>query len=198
MATAQVTSEQKASLPAIAVRRDGAPAAENPLVESFRLLALNALRLLADRPRSILVMSALPGDGRSFTAARLAQALCEISAPVMLVDADPLGAADGTHRAWDPRRLRFVALGKAHFATQAELLAQTNETLAVAERDGIPVVVDTPACTRSSIAFHLAPRVGGVLYLARRRPHDASVHGDVRAQLDLLGANVLGVVFNEA
>src|ERR1700737_1139618 len=59
---------------------------EPPIVETFRLLALNIQRLIGglDR-RSILVLSAWPNDGRSLICQSLARALSEIMPPVLLV-----------------------------------------------------------------------------------------------------------------
>jgi Mrp family chromosome partitioning ATPase len=59
------------------------------------------------------------------------------------------------------------------------------------------VIVDTPPCTISSLAFQLAGLATGVLYLVRRRSQDSAIHRDIRSQLDLLGIPIIGVVFNE-
>src|SRR6202022_70943 len=71
---------------------------EPPIVETFRLLALNIQRLIGglDR-RSILVLSAWPNHGRSLICRSLARALSEIMPPVLLVDADPAGAGVNGH-----------------------------------------------------------------------------------------------------
>jgi len=186
-------------IPAATISTSEADALAQPgVAESFRLLALNVLQLLPDRQRrSILIVSAQDRDGRSFTAGLLALALFEIAPPVLLVDGDPLGAG-GLHRFLTSGKLRLAEPGRAGTGTQTEFVAQTRRVMAEAEAAGFTVVVDTPACTRSSVAFSLANAVGGVLYVARRRAQDPAVHHDVRAQLDLLDAKVLGVVFHEA
>jgi Mrp family chromosome partitioning ATPase len=71
------------------------------------------------------------------------------------------------------------------------------ETLDAARRDRATVVIDTPAVTVSSAAVAIAARAGGVLYVARRRQARAPLHTEVRDQLELMGARLLGVVFNE-
>jgi hypothetical protein len=38
---------------------------------------------------------------------------------------------------------------------------------------------------------------GGVLYVAKRRKRGSVPHRDIRVQLELVGATVVGVVFNE-
>ena len=45
--------------------------------------------------------------------------------------------------------------------------------------------------------LELASSATGVLYVARRKRQDSRVHQDIRAQLDLLGTPILGLVFNE-
>lgn len=166
---------------------------ENPTLESFRLLALNIKHLLeAEMRRSVLVMSAQPGDGRTFTAVGLAHALAELSVPLLVLDTDPVGSATRS-----TSFMRVVSPAKLGVSTQVGMIAKSRDVLAAAEAEGLSVVIDSPPCTRSSIAFQLAPHVGGVLYVARRRREDLRVHADVRAQLDLLGARVLGIVFNE-
>lgn len=184
-----------------------------PLIESFRLLALNLNRMLQsiDR-RSILVVSGLPGDGRSLTALGLSRALTEISAPVLLLDADPVGS--GSAAAWErsPNPVvngsssRFHANGHPGLYTyqpqagkraQAAFLGDVIESLGRALAEGMTAVIDTPACLDSTVAFGLAPHVGGVIYVARPEAGHRPPHLDIRNQLDLLGANVLGVVINE-
>jgi len=192
---------------------DRAGISAGPYIESFRLLALNLNRMLEriDR-RSILVVSGLPGDGRSLTALGLARGMAEISAPVLLVDADPVGS--GGSAAWERSpnpavngsSTRFQLDGQAGLYTyqpqagkraQAAFLSDVIETLGRALSEGMTAVIDTPACLDSTVAFGLAPHVGGVVYVARPRAGHRPPHLDIRNQLDLLGANVLGVVVNE-
>ena len=187
--------------------------AAGPFIESFRLLALNLSRMLEglDR-RSILVVSGLPGDGRSITATGLARALADIAEPVLLLDADPVGS--GTPAAWDRSpspavngsSSRFQIDGKpglysyiprAGKRAQSAFLADVIEALDRAADERMTTVVDTPACLHSTIAFGLAPHVGGVIYVARPNAGHRPPHAEIRNQLDLLGANVLGVVVNE-
>ena len=199
--------------PATATRR---------LDEGFRLLALNVSRIIGSEPRrSVVVLSAHASDGRSFAAASLARALATIMPPVLLADGDPLGAGmqesggisaagiplgnghtrqlglepeaeqPGRHPLWVLEYARAHLRKRGDFTT--ELLAEIDRATA----GGMTVVVDTPACANSSLGFHLAAAATGVIYLARRRVEHPEVHRSIRAQLDLLGARVLGVVFNE-
>lgn len=191
--TPAVTSTGATQARRIAVPSDGVVA--DATAESFRLLALNVSQLLDPTRRSVLVMSARPRDGRTLATVGVAQALAELGERVLLIDADPVGAA--ADRASELPPLRYASPGRLGITTQNAFIAKIGELLAAAEAEGLTVVIDTPPCTSSSVAFHLARSVGGVLYVARRRHEDPAIHADVRSQLDLLGARVLGIVFNE-
>jgi len=178
--------------------------------EGFRLLALNVERLLAgESRRSIVVMSANSWEGRSTTAAGLARALSRTHPPVLLIDADPEGSGLGDLL---PVETPHAANGAAGLSTDLRVLHPGTglqhvsdsflEKVQAASREaldeGATVVIDAPACSTSSAAFYLAASASGVLYVTRpdsRR--NGIVHADVGAQLELLGARVLGVVVNE-
>jgi polysaccharide biosynthesis transport protein len=174
--------------------------------EGFRLLALNVQLLLADNVRrSIVVLSARPREGRSTTAAALAKALSRLAPPVVLIDADPDGSGPSDIvPSWKQEsgdgsrpRLQFV---NPWFPTSTPetYLDRVQDAVQDALDAGATVIIDAPACVTSSAAFYLATSATGVLYVTRpNATQDGSVHGDVRAQLDLLGARVLGVVVNE-
>jgi Mrp family chromosome partitioning ATPase len=196
-----------------AFERGGIPVASPPVVETFRLLALSIDRLIAGSDqRSIAVISAFPGDGRSMTSELVARALCEIRPPVAIVDADPFGNGLRTVvRGWwlpkngkppqrsagSPGPLTLLRPDRAGSRDQPTLSMTVEGALGSAIRRGMTTVVDTPACTVSSLAFSVASMTTGVLYVARKRRRSAGLHRDIRAQLDILGARVLGVVFNE-
>jgi Mrp family chromosome partitioning ATPase len=186
----------------VEVIRADSPVTDQPLVESFRLLALNVDRLLEyPAHRSILVLSARPDDGRSLVATSLVTALAEICPRVILIKADPIGSDDGLasklSRSAGDSWVKVVDCSRPGQASQSDFVAGVTAAIADGLKLGAIVVVDAPACTTSTVAFHLAPTVGGVLYLARQRAENTDIHHDIRAQLDLLGANILGLVFNE-
>ncbi|HEX2648175.1 MAG TPA: hypothetical protein VHO95_13190 [Candidatus Dormibacteraeota bacterium] len=184
--------------------RAASPVTDQPVIESFRLLALNVNSLLTEQnDRSVVLISARADAGRSLVAASLAAALAEVCHRVLLVKADPIGADNGFERFLDessigPGWLRVVDCSSHAKRSHAAFMWHIFDTVAEGLAQQATVVVDPPACTASTVAFQLAPRMGGVLYLARRQIEDVSIHHDIRAQLDLLGARVLGVVFNEA
>jgi Mrp family chromosome partitioning ATPase len=60
------------------------------------------------------------------------------------------------------------------------------------------ILIDSPACGDNADAFRLAPLVDGVLYIVRRRQQDVGMQRRIKSQLELLGANFLGVIYNES
>jgi capsular exopolysaccharide synthesis family protein len=62
---------------------------EADAIEAFRILRTSLLSVpLADRPRTVAVVSSQPGEGKSFTAINLARAAAQLDSEVVLVDAD--------------------------------------------------------------------------------------------------------------
>ena len=174
-------------------------------IDAVRTLALTVDRVLSESNRtSVAVLSSYPGDGRSLTAELLARGLSEIRPPVRLLDADPFDAtaADpvvAIDLVDDPAAETFaeLTLGRGLFANQRDFLNATRTLLHRATIDGATVVIDVPACKSSSIAFAVAGIVGAAIYVARPKGEMSPAHAEVRAQLDLLGVHLLGVVFNE-
>jgi len=182
---------------------------EGPFIETFRLLALHLEQMLRRTPsKSILIMSTQPGDGRTTTATALARAMCESQKPVLLIDADPFGTRSGSASALTNgdglARSQHNGHSLLHrYRPRPELPAaafinDVAEAISAAGPLDMTAIIDTPPCLNSSIAFGLAPKVGGVLYVARPGTRRRPPHAEIRAQLDLLGATVFGVVVNEA
>lgn len=178
--------------------------------EGFKLLALNVERLLAgETRRSIVIMSANSWEGRSMTAAGLARAMAKVRPPVLLIDADPEGsglgdlvpteiphAANGSGEASSD--LRVLHPGSGNHKMSDSFLEKVQLACSEALDEGATVIIDAPACSASSAAFYFAAGASGVLYVTRSESkRSGMVHADVGAQLELLGARVLGVVVNE-
>jgi Mrp family chromosome partitioning ATPase len=186
---------------------------DQPLTEAFRLLALDVEHLTNGSPRrSIAVISAYPRDGRSLVATLLARALAEVMPPVVLLDADLNGAglsgvplaefAPEAGQRSDPPGIHVIAPKVVAAVAEGDqprngYLHEIRNIISEAEADGLTLIIDTPAATVSSAAFSIAAAAAGAIYVARRGAR-TEVHRDIRAQLDLLGARMLGVVFNEA
>jgi polysaccharide biosynthesis transport protein len=201
----QTSPVTEAALSEKASSLHGSPAFD----EGFRLLALNIERLLGDSVRrSVVVLSARSREGRSTTATALARAMSRMKPPVVLVDADPDGSGFGEPvPTWgddisdESRGVRpRLQVVNPWFptGTPETFLRRVQDTVQDALDAGATVIIDAPPCATSSAGFYLATEATGVLYVTRSSTtQDGGVHGDVRAQLDLLGARVLGVVVNE-
>ncbi|WP_376087659.1 hypothetical protein ACE7GA_14690 [Roseomonas sp. CCTCC AB2023176] len=160
-------------------------------------------------PRLILVTSARPGEGKSFTALNLAAGLAlGAGRSVLLVDADGkrgclsdllgLSTMPGLRDlATDPsRRAQPLALPTAHarlsflaYGTLAEGRTVPSQSLAVAVRGlgtAFPqhlIIIDSPPCLSASEASILANVVGQVLMVVQA---EQTQRGEVEAALDLV------------
>ena len=175
-------------------------------VDASRTLALTVDRLLRESNfRALAVLSSYPGDGRSLTSELLARGLSEIRPPVRLLDADPFAAKAGgdvitLDLAENPASgppFAELTVGRALFANQRDFLNVTRALLHRATIGGATVVIDVPACKSSGIAFAIAEMAGAAIYVARPRGEMSPAHAEVSAQLELLGVELLGVVFND-
>jgi capsular exopolysaccharide synthesis family protein len=191
-------------------------------VEAYRNLRSSLLYLAESgrRPKTLLVTSALPNEGKSLTAANLASLMASAGARVLLVDADlrkgtlhdyfgqptAPGLDEVLAESVDWRKLtrsthvpNLVLLPRGRTTQSSSELLMSKEMevflqAAAAECDYL--LLDTAPVMATDDATSLAPQVDGVVFLIRAEQTSARV---ARAGLDMLyqrGANVLGVVFN--
>ena len=191
-------------------------------IESFRLLAASLRTMHASRRlHTVLVMSAYPGDGRTTTVLNLGIALAEAGSRVLLVDADLRRPALARLLGIEPAPPLQAILANGHLPAPEATPGQPTEIegMRVLPAEPIPrhhplpaleplarwladhaevdhIILDSPPCLHYADAFQLAPLVDGVLYVVRRRRQDPEAQRGVRAQLEQLGANLLGIVFN--
>jgi polysaccharide biosynthesis transport protein len=192
-----------------------------PASEAYRTLATNVRFLRSQQPLRIMVVtSAMPGEGKSATAANLAVVLAETGLRTVLVDADLrrprasrfIGvndraglreALDGTRdlvdviQATDTENLWIVGAGVVP-QDPVSLLAGPN---ADAVFDGLRRVADIVVCDAPPIlpvadASVLAEESDAVLFV-----HDPSISNrtaleDAVRQLRTAGGNIIGGVYN--
>ncbi|HRT09799.1 MAG TPA: polysaccharide biosynthesis tyrosine autokinase [Candidatus Paceibacterota bacterium] len=172
------------------------------------------------RPKTILVTSAVPNDGKSLTSANLAITMAAAGSGVLLVDADlrkgnlhhQFGVADqpglsevllGTVR-WEqavqPTRIPNLSLLPRGTPTQrsSEFFVRnlTTDLLKEISAKYEYVILDTAPVMAADDVTSLAPLVDGVVFVIRAEQTSARV---ARAALDLLyqrQVEVLGLVFN--
>lgn len=204
------------------VSEDTSPAFQ----EAFRLLA-QSIELMVDRRhlKSILVMSAYPGEGRTTVVVNLGILLARLGKRVVLVDADSrhpsdfslLGSsASGSPsdngslprsdteppvrhrpglRGTDVERLRIFSPGSHH----SEIFGRRGigHLLHALASECDLVLIDSSSCLQHSEAFEIAPLADGIVYVVQRRSQDGGAQRRVLSHLETLGGKLLGVVYNE-
>jgi capsular exopolysaccharide synthesis family protein len=191
--------------------------------EAFRAIRTMVLRRGAHAaPRTLLVTSAQPEEGKSFIALNLAVALAETGRPVLLVDADfhrpachyafdlelpDVGLSTLLYRGGAPEsviiptgvhNLSFLPTGPRPPDPAALLSSDGMAALLdnVAERFQW-VIIDSPPALATSDAAVLAPAVDGVLLVVRAHATPIEAVQLTRDRLEAVGANFLGMVLND-
>ena len=191
----------------------------SPRAESFRTLRTNLQFLNVDSgPRSFVVTSSVPGEGKSTTAANLAISLAETGARVALVDGDlrlpcvaqymgiegAVGLTDvligraqlsDVLQKWGRAQLYVLPSGRIP-PNPSELLGSGSmeRLLLSLTTDFNYVIIDSPPLllvTDAAVVSKLAD--GAILVAASGRTKRAELAAAVRA-LDHIGSKLLGVV----
>lgn len=196
-------------------------APQSPRAESFRQLRTNLqFANVAGKAKTVLVTSALPGEGKSTTAVNLAISMAEAGQTVCLVDADlrrPMvseylgldrnaglttalvGAIDFNHllQPWGEDSLTVLTSGQIP-PNPSELLGSDamKTLLARLEQTFDAVIIDAPPLLPVTDAAVLSQNVGGVVVVVgtqKVKQHDLD---KALKALALVSASVLGVVLN--
>jgi len=191
-------------------------------VEAYRNLRSSLLFMneAGERPRTLLVTSSIPNEGKSLTSANLAIAIANTGSRVLLVDADlrkgvlhgrfGLPAEPGLSEAlihglaWAEAVLptkfpNLSLLPRGSFTQRSSELfigAVARKFLAETSAAYDYVVLDTAPVMAADDVTSLAPHLDGVLFLIRAEFTSARV---ARAALELLyqrQVRILGLVFN--
>jgi capsular exopolysaccharide synthesis family protein len=190
--------------------------------ESYRSLrsALLFLPTEGERPKVLLITSAMPNEGKSTVAANLARTLALSGSRVLLVDGDLRkghlhhllhmqsgpGLTELLHHTCDADKIiqrdplsnfAFIPCGtRSGNPGDLFLGSGLDEILAKWRREFDFVIIDSSPVFAADDASCLAPKVDGTLFVVRRGHSSARA---VSEALDLLAqrqARVLGVVFN--
>jgi succinoglycan biosynthesis transport protein ExoP len=188
--------------------------------EAFRQLRTNLQYVHVDKePRSIVITSSLPDEGKSTTACNLAISIAQTGAKVLLVEADlrrPKAAEylglEGTiglttvlvgrvsleHAVQHWANIMDVLPSGAVPPNPSELLGSRNmeQLLARMEQSYDIVIIDTPPMLPVTDAAVLATKAAGSIIIVRhgktKREH---LRRSIEA-LDAVGGNLLGCVLN--
>ena len=192
--------------------------------ESYRSLrsALLFMPVEGERPKTMLITSALPNEGKSTVAANLARTLAHGGARVLLVDADlrkgvldemlgmqrEPGLAELLRVPGDPKRfiqqttlpnLSLLARGGNSILPGEIFLSRAFiEALAAWREQFDHVLIDSTPVFAADDATTIAPVVDGTIFVVRGSQAGAKA---VREALEMLyqrQARVLGLIFNGA
>jgi capsular exopolysaccharide synthesis family protein len=195
----------------------------SPQREAFRRLRTNLFALEDGEPlRTLLVASAEPNEGKTTTVANLATAVAQTGRAVLVLDCDL--RAPGIHEVFGVQNDIGVAdvlsgrqtLGEGivpsgvpgvsvlpagtSSANPTELLGSPRMAVLLEHvaRNFDLVLIDSPALLAMADATALAPQVDGVLLVVRRTATRAGAVREMRRQLSIVKAPVLGVVVTDA
>jgi len=191
------------------------------VAEAYRTLATNVLYVASQRPLSVvLITSSTGGEGKTTTAANLGLALAQSGKRVILVSADMRRPRLHEFFAIENRRgLSDLLQGKATLVDVAVAAADRN--LRVVPAGPVPenpagllgsrrateflesarsvcdfLILDAPPALAVADASTLAPRADGTLYVMDAERTGRSAIEQARNQLENVGANVIGTIYN--
>ncbi|MFZ5825011.1 MAG: CpsD/CapB family tyrosine-protein kinase [Bacillota bacterium] len=189
--------------------------------EAFRVLRTNLQFMGLDRPlRSVLITSAVPGEGKSTVAANLAVAFAQSGANVCLVDADlrrprvaklfavenwrgltnAVVSQNGLEADLQPSGVSGLSLLTSGPIppNPAEMLgsARMTQLLSNLEQRFEMVILDSPPTLAVTDAAVLAPKVGGVILVARSGKVARQQAQRAVTSLQAVKANLLGVTLS--
>ncbi|MFU8772615.1 MAG: polysaccharide biosynthesis tyrosine autokinase, partial [Anaerolineales bacterium] len=191
----------------------------SPFTEAFRSLRINLDYMNVDKPlKSILITSASIGEGKSMLASNLAVILAQGGKKVILVDADlrkptihrrfniqnGKGLSDMIGGNVDFREViyqwssKLFIIPAGHIPpTSVELLGspRMNYLLERMKQIADVVIIDSPALVVPDAAI-LAPKVDGLLYVARYGYTRKVAAKSALEQMDRIGARMIGVILN--
>jgi non-specific protein-tyrosine kinase len=196
---------------------------DSPRSESFRQLRTNLQFVNVDqRPRSIVITSAVPEEGKSTTACNLAISLARAGVPVILLEGDLrrpkvgdyLGLASGAGltdviigratiddvlQPWGTDGQLFVMLSGPRPPNPSELLGSRHmsDLLAELERRALVIIDAPPLLPVTDAAILAAEASGALLVVAAKRTRRDQLRQALE-NLNSVGAHVFGGIFNMA
>jgi capsular exopolysaccharide synthesis family protein len=195
---------------------------QGPRAEAFRQLRTNLqFANVSGKARTVAITSSLPGEGKSTVAANLALSLAHAGQTVCLIDADLrrpmiheylglernaglttalIGSAevDELLQPWGEDQLFVLTAGQIP-PNPSELLGSVEMQNLILHLEGMfdSIVIDAPPLLPVTDAAVLSQHVGGVVLVVGAEKAKTNEVEKSLESLDLVGANLLGVVLNK-
>jgi capsular exopolysaccharide synthesis family protein len=194
----------------------------HPFVEAFRNLRSSLLYMThtEPRPRTLLVTSSVPGDGKSLTSTNLGITMAMGGSRVLIVDADlrkgnlhtRMGVENNTGFSevflagtnWQTavketsiKNLFLIPRGATTQRSSEFFIGPVMEKfLKESAQEYDYVLIDTAPVMAADDVTSLAPRVDGIIFVVRAEYTSSRVAHAALNMLYQRKANVLGLVFN--
>ena len=194
---------------------------EMDMVESYAKLRMNLLYTMSEKMhRTVLVTSAISGEGKSTIVANLAVSLAMSGKKVLLIDADMRRACQSDMFYYDPDSQGLSDILIGNVKKEQAILNSTWDTLDVLPAGAVPtnpcellespamqellqevedkydlILMDVPPVNIVSDPLALSSEVAGALFVVRQNYSD---HREIRRALvsaEMTGLEVLGFVF---
>jgi protein-tyrosine kinase len=196
-------------------------APKSPISEAYKTIRTNIQYAKADRPiKTVLVTSSGPGEGKSTSVANLAITFAQMGAKTLLVDTDlrrpvlhgifGLSRAEGLTNVLVKRisieeAIKQTRNENLHLITSGTLPPNPSELLSSNTMDKFVestgsqfdiVLFDSPPIIAVTDAAVLAPKLDGVVVVAKSGDTGRDALLRSRILLENVGANLLGVLLN--
>ena len=160
------------------------------------------LQANGDRPSTIAISSAVPGEGQSTVIANLAMAVAELGRSVLLIDADLVEALSrrcSLAKVLHPVRPRLHLLPAGQQLVNPIGLLQSKRFAAFLKQASAHydlVAIDTPPLGVAADALMVGHLSDGIILVARPGSFDNGSATAAKAALNRSGQTVLGLILN--